>query len=190
VTEDGTERAVDCIILGTGFVTDPRIYMRDFPITGLAGRRLADDWRQGAEAYYGVSVHGFPNFHQLLGPNTGLGHNSALFMIECQIHYIVQCLRELRKRGADYLDVTAEAQSAFNARVQRGLEGTVWSSGCRSWYQQADGRNFTIWPWSTWRYWLETRRVRSADYRYAQRDQSAISRSMCATALAASADNS
>ncbi len=190
VTEDGTERAVDCIILGTGFVTDPRIYMRDFPITGLAGRRLADDWRQGAEAYYGVSVHGFPNFHQLLGPNTGLGHNSALFMIECQIHYILQCLHELRARGADYLDVTAEAQSAFNARVQSGLEGTVWSSGCRSWYQQADGRNFTIWPWSTWRYWLETRRVRSADYRYAQRDQSAISRSMCATALAASADNS
>jgi len=190
VTEDGTERAVDCIILGTGFVTDPRIYMRDFPITGLAGRQLAEDWRAGAEAYYGVSVHGFPNLHQLLGPNTGLGHNSALFMIECQVHYILQCLRELRERGADYLDVTAGAQAGFNARVQRGLEDTVWSSGCRSWYQQADGRNFTIWPWSTWRYWLETRRVRSGDYCYARRDQSAINRSMCATALAASADNS
>jgi len=190
VTEDGTERAVDCIVLGTGFVTDPRIYMRDFPITGLAGRQLAEDWRAGAEAYYGVSVHGFPNLHQLLGPNTGLGHNSALFMIECQVHYILQCLRELRERGADYLDVTAGAQAGFNARVQRGLEDTVWSSGCRSWYQQADGRNFTIWPWSTWRYWLETRRVRSGDYCYARRDQSAINRSMCATALAASADNS
>jgi len=166
VTADGVERPVDCIILGTGFVTDPRMYMRDFPVTGLPGHTLAADWRAGAEAYYGVTVSGYPNMFQLLGPNSGLGHNSVIFMIECQVHYLLECLRELRTRSAAWLEVDAGAQARFNERVQQALAGTVWSSGCRSWYQQADGRNFTIWPFSTWRYWYETRRVRLDDYRF------------------------
>jgi cation diffusion facilitator CzcD-associated flavoprotein CzcO len=166
LTEDGVERPVDCIILGTGFVTDPRIYMRDFPVTGLPGHELAQDWKAGAAAYYGISVSGYPNLHQLLGPNTGLGHNSVIFMIECQVHYILECLRELKARGDDALVVDPAAQARFNARVQESLAGTVWSSGCKSWYQSADGRNFTIWPWSTWRYWLATRRLRAQDYRF------------------------
>jgi cation diffusion facilitator CzcD-associated flavoprotein CzcO len=168
VTTDGVEREVDCIILGTGFVVDPRIYLRDFPVTGLSGRVLTDDWQGGAEAYYGISVAGYPNLYQLVGPNTALGHNSIIFMIEAQVHYVLQCLRELRQRGADYLDVDAGEQRRFNERVQRALDGTVWSSGCKSWYQSADGRNFTIWPWSTWRYWLETRKVRAERYRFAR----------------------
>ena len=166
VTEDGVERPVDCIILGTGFVVDPRIYMKDFPVTGLPGHSLAADWRDGAEAYYGIGVTGFPNLHQLVGPSTALGHNSVIFMIEAQVHYVMQCLRELGRRGADYLDVKPEAQRRFNERVQSGLRGTVWSSGCASWYQQADGKNFTIWPFATWRYWLETRRVRTEHYEF------------------------
>ena len=166
VTDDGVERPVDCIILGTGFVVDPRIYMRDFPVTGLPGHTLAQDWQQGAEAYLGISVHGYPNLYQLVGPNTALGHNSIVFMIECQVRYILDCLREVRERGADYLDVSADEQERFNARVQKALEGTVWSSGCLSWYQQADGKNFTIWPWSTWRYWLQTRRVPAGRYSF------------------------
>ena len=166
VTDDGQERPVDCIVLGTGFVVDPRIYMRDFPVQGLAGRELAHDWRDGAEAYYGLAVAGYPNLHQLVGPNTALGHNSVIFMIEAQVHYVVECMRLLRERGADWLDVQPRAQAEFNARVQAALRGTVWSSGCRSWYQQSDGRNFTIWPWSTWRYWLETRRVDVSCYRF------------------------
>jgi hypothetical protein len=72
----------------------------------------------------------------------------------------------LRERQADYLDVRPEVQADFNRRVQRALEGTVWSSGCVSWYQQADGKNFTIWPWSTWRYWLQTRHVQPDAYRF------------------------
>lgn len=166
VTDDGMERPVDCIILGTGFVVDPRIYMRNFPVSGLPGHRLGDDWKAGAEAYYGVTVSGYPNMYQLLGPNSALGHNSVVFMIECQVRYVMDCLRELRERGAQYLDVRPEAQAEFNARVQQRLAGTVWSSGCRSWYQQADGRNITIWPWSTWKYWLDTRRVDPAHYRF------------------------
>lgn len=164
VTEDGVERPVDAIILGTGFVVDPRNYMRGFPVTGLPGHTLAEDWKNGAEAYYGVNVSGFPNLHQLVGPGTALGHNSIIFMIEAQVRYVIECMRELRRRGADWLDVRPEVQRAYNERLQAALEGTVWTSGCTSWYQQSDGRNFTIWPWSTVRYWLETRRVAAEDY--------------------------
>jgi cation diffusion facilitator CzcD-associated flavoprotein CzcO len=164
VTEDGVERPVDCIILGTGFVVDPRIYMQGFPVRGLPGHLLTEDWREGAEAFYGITVSGYPNMYQLVGPNTALGHNSIIFMIECQVRYVMECLHSLRERQADYLDLRADSQQAFNERVQQALRGTVWTTGCRSWYQQADGRNFTIWPWSTWRYWLETRRVRPGDY--------------------------
>jgi len=80
------------------------------------------------------------------------------------VHYVLECIRELRERRARYLDVSSGAQAAFNRRVQKALEGTVWSSGCVSWYQQSDGKNFTIWPWSTWRYWLQTRHVKTEHY--------------------------
>jgi cation diffusion facilitator CzcD-associated flavoprotein CzcO len=166
VTTDGVERPVDCIILGTGFVVDPRIYMREFPVTGLPGHTLGVDWKEGAEAYYGVNVAGYPNLHQLVGPSTGLGHNSIIFMIEAQVRHVLSCIEALRERSADYLHVRPEAQRGFNERVQRAMKGTVWSAGCRSWYQQSDGRIVVIWPWSTWRYWLQTRRVRADDYEF------------------------
>jgi hypothetical protein len=153
-------------VLGTGFIVDPRIYMKDFPVTGLPGRTLAHDWKDGAEAYLGVHVPGYPNLHQLVGPNTALGHNSIIFMIEAQVRYILDGMRELRRRGADWLDVKTEAQRRFGESVQAALGGTVWSTGCTSWYQQADGRNFTIWPWSTPRYWLATRRIPASDYEF------------------------
>ncbi len=167
VTDDGVERPVDCIILGTGFVVDPRIYMSRFPVTGLPGRTLSRDWKDGAEAYLGISVAGYPNLHQLVGPGTALGHNSIIFMIEAQVRYIIDAMRELRRRGADWLDVKPEAQRNFNERLQAAMTGTVWSAGCTSWYQQADGRNFTLWPWSTVRYWFATRRVAARDYEFA-----------------------
>ena len=166
ITEDGREHPADCIILGTGFVVDPRIYMRDCPVTGLPGHSIQKDWAAQAEAYYGVNVSGYPNLHLLVGPNTGLGHNSIVFMIECQVNYTIKCLDLLKEKQADWLDVNAEAQQAFNEDVQERLEGTTWTSGCVSWYQQADGRNFALWPGSTWRYWLETRTPRDADYTF------------------------
>jgi cation diffusion facilitator CzcD-associated flavoprotein CzcO len=184
VTADGVERPVDCIVFGTGFVVDPRIYMQHFPVLGLPGHELARDWRDGAEAYYGISVAGYPNLHQLVGPNTALGHNSIIFMIEAQVRYVIECMRLLRERGADWLAVQPQAQAEFNARVQAGLRGTVWSSGCRSWYQQADGRNFTIWPWSTWRYWLETRKVDASRYCFGK---ATVAAAVLATSLAVSA---
>jgi cation diffusion facilitator CzcD-associated flavoprotein CzcO len=173
VTDDGTERPVDCIILGTGFVVDPRIYMQHFPITGLPGHMLTSDWKDGAEAYYGINVTGYPNLHQLVGPNTALGHNSIIFMIEAQVNYVLDCMRTLQRRGADYMDVKPEAQARFNERVQQALRGTVWSSGCASYYRQSDGRIFSIWPWSTWRYWLSTRRVNASSYDFVRIGQDA-----------------
>jgi cation diffusion facilitator CzcD-associated flavoprotein CzcO len=166
VTADGVEHPVDCIILGTGFIVDPRIYLQAFPITGLPGHEIARDWAAGAEAFYGISVAGYPNLHQLVGPNTALGHNSIIFMIEAQVRYVLSCMQALRERKADYLEVDAGVQARFNARIQDALRGTVWSTGCRSWYQQEDGRNFTLWPYSTWRYWLETRSIDTQNYRF------------------------
>jgi cation diffusion facilitator CzcD-associated flavoprotein CzcO len=164
--KDGRELPADCIILGTGFVTDPRIYMKNFPCKGLPGRDLMQDWKDGAEAYYGTTVTGYPNLFQLVGPNTGLGHNSIIFMIEAQVHYTLQCMKLLKQKGADYLDVKPQAQRSFNEKLQAKFKGTVWQSGCSSWYQQADGRNVMLWPGSTWRFWQQTRRVNEDDYTF------------------------
>jgi cation diffusion facilitator CzcD-associated flavoprotein CzcO len=166
VTRDGKTRGADCIILGTGFVVDPRLYMRDFELSGRAGHSLIVDWKDSPTAYYGMIASGYPNAFQLVGPHTGLGHNSIIFMIEAQVNYILQCVKMLEARGDVFLDVKPEAQARFLAEMTECLRGTVWTSGCKSWYQTADGINFAIWPKSTWRYWLETRRVRESDFEW------------------------
>lgn len=158
VTVDGVERPADCIILGTGFVVDPRIYMKGFEVVGLGGRRLQQDWKDGPQAYFGLTVTGYPNLFQLVGPNTGLGHNSILFMIEAQVHYLVGLMALTDARKADYANVRADAQRAFNDDVQANLQGTVWETGCASWYHTPEGRNIALWPWSTWKFWLRLRK--------------------------------
>ncbi len=168
ITRDGEELPADCIILGTGFVVDPRQYMRDFEITGRKGHRLQDDWADASRAYLGITVPNYPNFYLLVGPNTGLGHNSIIFMIECQVRYIIECLQLLNDKQADYIDTHQEALDAFDEEVQNNIEGTVWTSGCQSWYQQEDGRNVALWPFSTWKYWLRTRRVDTRKHRFVQ----------------------
>jgi hypothetical protein len=85
-------------------------------------------------------------------------------MIEAQVDYIIKCIELVKQKGADYIDVKPEAMTRFLGEMTQSLKGTVWSSGCKSWYQTADGINFAIWPKSTWRYWLETRHVNEADY--------------------------
>ena len=168
VTKDGQELPADCIILGTGFVVDPRQYMRGFEVTGVNGHRLQDDWADASRAYMGITVPNYPNFYLLVGPNTGLGHNSIIFMIECQVHYIMECLKLLRQKNADYIDTRQQALDEFDEEVQNNIEGTVWTSGCQSWYQQEDGRNVALWPFSTWKYWLRTRRVDTSKHRFVQ----------------------
>ena len=166
VTKDGVERPVDCIILGTGFVVDPRVYMKNFPVEGRDGHVLNEDWKNLAQSYLGTTTTGYPNMYQLVGPNVGLGHNSIIFMIEAQVDYILSCLQMLKDKGADYLDVKKDAQDHFNVKVQEGFKNTVWTTGCSSWYQSAEGGNFALWPFSTCRFWLETRKVKEDDYEF------------------------
>jgi len=166
ITQDGQTRGIDCLIYGTGFITDPRVYLKNFPCIGQHNQSLAKAWEDCAESYYGVSTKGFPNLFQLLGPNTVLAHNSVLFMIESQIEHILQLIQLVEKTHTQAVVVKAEVQDQFNHRVQDMLKGTVWQSGCTSWYQQNGGKNFSLWPTYTWRYWLETRKVNPADYHF------------------------
>lgn len=165
VTEDGRHYEVDAIICGTGF--DVADAGAPFPVVGAHGADLDERWRaQGPQAYLGASIAGFPNFFMMIGPNTGLGHNSMVFMIESHIAYIADCLRSLCKRGARTMEVRADVQNAFNAKLQDAFRGTVWMSGCRSWYLSKTGRNTALWPGFTFAFRRLTRRARASDYRF------------------------
>ncbi|HEV2802475.1 MAG TPA: NAD(P)/FAD-dependent oxidoreductase [Pyrinomonadaceae bacterium] len=159
----GVEREVDAIILGTGFqVTAPPLagYVR-----GRDGRTLAELWDGSPQAHAGTTVAGFPNLFILLGPNTGLGHNSVVYMIEAQIEHVLAALRYMWRQGASAIEPRPEAQSAYVAEVQRRMEGTVWvAGGCASWYLDRTGRNSTLWPDFSWRFRRRVARLRPAEY--------------------------
>jgi cation diffusion facilitator CzcD-associated flavoprotein CzcO len=160
----GVEHEVDVIIYGTGFhVTDAFDYL---DITGVDGRDLAKEWREeGIQTHLGITVAGYPNLFFLLGPNTGLGHNSVVFMIESQIRYVSQAMALADEAGVAALDTRQSAQAGFQSDIQRRLAGGVWTQGgCRSWYLDARGVNRTIWPGFTWRYWLRTRKLDPATF--------------------------
>ena len=163
VTVDGSEREVDTIIFGTGF------HVTDIPIAGMLrgrdGRTLAEVWGGSPEAYKGAAVAGYPNLFFLVGPNTGLGHNSIVFMIESQVNYVAGALRAMRRRGARTVEVRPEAQAGYNAEIQRMTRGTVWvSGGCASYYIDRNGRNSTLWPTFTWPFRRRTREFDAAAY--------------------------
>lgn len=163
VGADGVAREVDTIIFGTGFhVTDPP--QAGF-VRGRHGGLLAESWQVGMSAYLGTACHGFPNAFILVGPNTGLGHSSMVYMIESQVAYVMQALRAMGDHRAAEIDVRPEVQAAYDAQVQRKLGGTVWNTGgCRSWYLDAHGRNTTLWPSFTFRFRDLTRTFDPADY--------------------------
>ena len=149
VTADGIEREVDAIIVATGFYTTEQPIAEH--ITGAHGRSLADVWsRDGMSAYKGTTFHGFPNLFQIVGPNTGLGHSSMVFIIESQIAYILDALRRMRTDGIATVQPAPGAQQRWNADLQRRLARSVWTTGgCSSWYLDAHGRNTTLWPRTT-----------------------------------------
>ncbi|MEV6911615.1 NAD(P)/FAD-dependent oxidoreductase [Amycolatopsis sp. NPDC051071] len=164
VDGNGVEHEVNAIVYGTGFkVTDALEYL---DITGIDGRDLAKEWAtEGMRTHKGISVSGFPNLFFLLGPNTALGHNSVVFMIESQARYVVDAIKLADSRGAAALDVRPGVQEKFQRDIQGKLVKGVWTQGgCKSWYLDAKGVNRTIWPGFTWRYWLETRKVDASDY--------------------------
>ncbi|GLU30898.1 NAD(P)/FAD-dependent oxidoreductase [Trinickia caryophylli] len=178
ITADGLRHAVDCIIFGTGFhVTDP---MPRGMIHGRGGSDIVDVWRNGAHAYLGSTLPGFPNFFMIIGPNTGLGHNSMVYMIEAQVDYIVRALTTMQAHRAHAIEVRAPVEQAYNARIQQKLSRAIWSiGGCKSWYlDPKTGKNTTLWPGFAWRFRQATRRFRLDDYHaYAATDATRASAS-------------
>jgi cation diffusion facilitator CzcD-associated flavoprotein CzcO len=159
----GVEHPADAIICATGFaVTEPPIAVR---LRGRAGRTLASVWQGSPAAHVGTTVSGFPNLFLLLGPNTGLGHTSVVFMIEAQIAHVLGALEWARARHVERLEPRADAQAAYVAEIDRTMRGTVWmTGGCRSWYLDATGRNSTLWPGWSWRFARRVSRFRPEEY--------------------------
>ena len=157
MTTDGSSYPADVVILATGFRSTE--FLAPMVVEGLGGRSLSCEWADGARAYLGISVAGFPNFFMLYGPNTNLGHNSIIFMIECQSRYIIQCIQWLTDHRLKYVDLRPEAMEKFNRRLQHQLSRTAWAATANSWYKTAAGRITNNWSGSTIRYWWKTRKV-------------------------------
>ena len=162
VVAGGQRHEVDTLIFGTGFQTTG--FLAPMQITGAGGIDLHEHWADGAEAHLGITVAGFPNLFLLYGPNTNLGHNSIVFMIERQVGYALTCIRRLADEGLAWLDVRPEAQRRSNERLVRDLAKTVWVAGCHSWYKTASGRITNNWSGPSARYWRETLRPRFVDF--------------------------
>ncbi len=153
-TADGEHHRVDTIIYGTGFVANE--FLSTIDVVGVDGRHLRHDWRDGAEAFLGISVTGYPNFFMLYGPNTN-GVNSILFFHEAQSHYVMGALRAMGHLGIGAVDVRRRAMTSYNRRIQSAMQGTVWLSGCSNYFRAPSGKVVTQLPYSGGRYWLRTR---------------------------------
>ena len=162
VTADGAEREVDTIILGTGFAATE--FLAPMRVTGRDGRDLHEQWKDGASAYLGTVVPHFPNLFVLYGPNTNLGHNSILVMLEAQIGWVVQAVQALRQGRVRRLEVRPDVAAAFDAWVQERVGHTVFAGGCRSWYLTASGRNTQNWPASTLTFRRRLRRLHLEEF--------------------------
>ena len=163
-TADGTLHEADVVIYGTGFQATG--FLAPMQITGRDGVDLNTAWRDGAEAYLGITVHGFPNLFMLYGPNTNLGHSSIVYMLESQIRHVLACMHEVQEQDAATIEVRHDVQAAFNHRLQDQLEHTVWGRGCTSWYKTASGKNTNNWPGFTFNYRQLTRNLKHDDYQF------------------------
>ncbi|MCP5069195.1 MAG: NAD(P)/FAD-dependent oxidoreductase [bacterium] len=164
-TRDGSLRGVDAIVVATGFALG--LASAPFPIKGKGGRRLDDVWKDGAVAYKGMNVSGFPNWFILMGPNTGPGHTSVLVYTEAQIAHVVAAIKKLRKEKLRYVDVRQDVQDRYNEGLQGRMKHMVWSTGCNSWYLSADGSNHSLYPGFAAEYAIRARPFRVRDYEIA-----------------------
>ena len=162
-TLDGQRHPVDVIVYGTGFAATQ--FLSPMRITGKAGLDLNEAWRDGAAAYLGMTVAGFPNFFMLYGPNTNLGHNSIVYMIESQIAHVMRCIQAARRLGAAAIEVDARRYRAHALQMREALRRTVWN-GCTTWYTDANGHSTTNWPGFTFTYRWQTRHSSLAAYRF------------------------
>jgi len=162
VTNDNVEHEVDCIIFGTGF------YATDNPIAGMIygrdGRQLSQVWKDGEEAYLGASVHGFPNFFFIVGPNVTLGHSSMVYMIETQVQAISRILLATDENNAATVEVKLDVQQSYNEKLQKLLGGSIWATGCDSWYKHRTGKITQLWPGFTFTFRRWNRDFKHSDY--------------------------
>jgi cation diffusion facilitator CzcD-associated flavoprotein CzcO/acetyl esterase/lipase len=161
VAEDGSERPADVIVLSTGF--ESTRFLAPMEIRGREGRDLNEVWREGANAYLGMTVAGFPNLFVMYGPNTNLGSGSIIFQLESQMAYIADAVERIRRSGGP-LSVRPEVQQSFDSEIQSRLSTSVWQTGCNNWYVDENGRNTNNWPGFTVEYRRRTRRLDPADY--------------------------
>jgi cyclohexanone monooxygenase len=164
VTEDGREIDVDTIVCATGYAAAD--YLGQIEVTGEDGTTLRHRWRDGAYAYLGMAVPGVPNFFLLYGPNTNVGSNSVIFMLEAQARYIVRALRYMRRRRKSYIAVRPEVMADFLTKIDTWMEGTVWTTRCSNYFRTASGRVVTQWPRSARAFWVMTRRFKPSDFTF------------------------
>jgi cation diffusion facilitator CzcD-associated flavoprotein CzcO len=161
-TSDGVEHHLDAIVFATGY--DVHLTGPPYPVSGIGGRSLADEWVRGAQAYKSINASGYPNLFFMTGPNSGPGHNSLLVFVEGQIDYAVAGITTILKNDLRYLDVRADVQRSHNEHLQKRLTKTTWMSGCSSWYLTADGFNASMYPGFATQYLRQMRDFRSGDY--------------------------
>ncbi|OJZ73947.1 monooxygenase [Mycobacterium paraffinicum] len=161
-TVDGVEHRVDTVIYGTGFKAAD--YLASVDVRGTGGRRLADDWSDGAEAYLGTLVAGYPNFFTLYGPNTN-GVNSIIYIHEAQTTFVRHILDTMNARGARTVQVTPDAQRRYNDEIQAAMAGKVWLA-CDNYFRHPSGKVVTQLPYSGRTFFERTRELVDADYRF------------------------
>jgi cation diffusion facilitator CzcD-associated flavoprotein CzcO len=166
-SSDAIEHRVDCIVFATGY--DVHLDGPPYPVTGLGGRSLGDEWAGHVEAYKSASISGYPNLFFTAGPNSGPGHNSLLVYVEGQIEYAVSGIKTVLDRNLRYLDVRPDVQRRYNERIQKRLRKTTWMSGCSSWYLTKDGYNASMYPGFATQYRRQMADFRVRDYHLAAR---------------------
>jgi cation diffusion facilitator CzcD-associated flavoprotein CzcO len=164
VTTGGQTISTDALVFGTGFRSTD--FLHGIAVHGRDGTSLQQRWADGAGAYLGMTVPGFPNFFLIYGPNTNVGHNSILFMIESQLNYLVSAVRHLDRHGHSTMEVRDDVAERFDRDMQRRSGRTVYAQGCRNWFTTPTGRHTQNWPGSAIGYWLRTRRLRPRDYTF------------------------
>jgi len=164
VTADGRELEVDAVLCATGYAAAD--YLGEIDVIGENATTLRETWSDGAFAYLGMSVPGFPNFFMLYGPNTNVGSNSVIFMLEAQAHYIVRALKYMRRKRKTYVAVRGETMADFIAKIDEWMQGTVWLTRCSNYFRAPNGRVVTQWPRSARAFWEMTRRFRPAEYTF------------------------
>jgi cation diffusion facilitator CzcD-associated flavoprotein CzcO len=164
-TKDGAERSADVLIMATGF--KPFDILESIDVTGPSGLSLRDVWKDGIVAHKTLAAPGIPNFFMLLGPNSGLGHNSVILMIEAQVNYIISLIKQTMASGARLVEPKPDAAKAYDVKVQRDLKERVWAAECGAWYVDAHGRNYTLYPHSVREYLREMKQPDLNEYIFA-----------------------